>query len=548
MKKIHLAALYTFILSLFLSSCSEKEEEPPNIVLILADDMGYSDIGCYGSEISTPNIDQLAEDGLRFTHFYNGARSCPTRASLISGLYAHQTGMGGMEPDRGLPGYRGNINRECVTLAEALGANGYATYMAGKWHLTNKVNVDSAQDKFNWPVQRGFDRYYGTIAGAGNFFHPHSLTRQNKVIEEEARQDSSYYYTDAISNHAVQFIQQHPEEKDSPMFLYVAYTAPHWPLQAKEKDIAKYRKMYRAGWDEIRQSRYQRMIDMGIIEPEWELPPRDARVAAWDSLEYADLPDKVAESIEDADHLRALMTEKMATYAAMVDCMDQGIGRIVEALRQKGELDNTLLVFLSDNGGCDEWGTYGFGWNNFQKTGEIAGTEASSTSYGPAWAHVSNTPFRYYKLYDHEGGTATPFVVHWPKKIKKGGQLTRQVAHIIDIMPTFLDAGQGEYPTQYKGHSITPMEGESLLPVFEGDELGNRTLYWEHIGNRAVRKDNWKLVALRNQPWELYQIDADRSELNNLAGQYPEKVDSLSAMWEQWAERVHAKPWPWDKN
>lgn len=525
-----------------------EKSSRPNIILIMADDMGYSDIGCYGGEIETPNIDRLAKNGIRYTQFYNGARCCPTRASLLTGLYAHQAGMGCMEPDWNHPGYRGNINKECVTIAEALKINGYSTYMAGKWHVTNKTKVKTEEEKYNWPCQRGFDRFYGTIAGAGNFYQPATLTRDNENIEAEARQDDTFYYTDAISDNASKFIKEHSANKPGkPFFLYVAYTSPHWPLHAKEKDIAKYRGRYDAGWDVIRKQRHERMIKMGIIDERWKLSARDKRVAAWDDLKESDWVNlengSAAEFIKDADHFRSLMSEKMSTYAAMVDCMDQGIGKTIEALKATNQLDNTLIIFLSDNGGCDEWGTYGFGWNNFAKTKQISGTKESNTSYGPAWAHVSNTPFRYYKLYTHEGGTATPLVVHWPDKIKKSRLDTKQVGHIIDVMPTFIDAAAANYPREYNDNNIQAMEGVSLIPSFEGKTIERQPLFWEHIGNHAVRAGDWKLVARgENGPWELYNLAEDRTEQNDLAKEMPEKVQELNDAWFKWAQRCRVLP------
>jgi len=533
-------------------TCPASASPPkrPNIVLIMADDMGYSDIGCFGSEIETPNIDRLATNGIKYTQFYNGARCCPTRASLLTGLYAHQAGMGCMEPDWQHPGYRGNINKQCVTIAEALKTNGYATYMAGKWHITNKTNTatKNPDDKYNWPCQRGFDKYYGTIRGAGNFFEPASLVRQNEDILKEAKDDPNYYYTDAISENSAQFINDHIKEKPGdPFFMYVAYTAPHWPLHAKEKDIKKYRGKYDAGWDAIRKQRFERMQKMGIIDKKWKLPPRDSRVAAWDELKTSDWEQleggKANDRIKDADHFRRLMAEKMATYAAMIDSMDQGVGKIVDALKKTNQLDNTLIVFLSDNGGCDEWGTYGFGWGNYAETGKISGSKESNTSYGPAWAHVSNTPFRLYKLFVHEGGSATPLIVQWPGNVKKGA-LSKQVGHIIDMMPTFIDAANASYPKQYDRNTIQPMEGISLVPTFRNKNINRPApIFWEHIGNHAVRDGDWKLVARgENGPWELYDLVDDRSEMNNLADKHPEKVETMSKAWFEWANRCKVLP------
>jgi len=520
-----------------------KMNTHPNIILILADDMGYSDIGCYGGEIQTPNINKLAVNGLRFTQFYNGARCCPTRASLLTGLYAHQTGMGGMEPDWGLPGYRGNINNKCVTIAEALRPAGYSTYMAGKWHLTNKT-PKSEEEKFNWPLQRGFDRYYGTISGSGNFFEPASLTRDNENIENEAKEDKDFYYTDAISSNAVKFIKEHKQSKpDKPFFLYVAYTSPHWPLHAKESDIQKYRQTYKVGWDVIRKQRHERMIEIGIVDKKWPLSPRDSRVPAWDSLAESKMPDEVSKAIKGPEQMPSLMAEKMAVYAAQVDCMDQGVGRIVNALKDTGNLENTLLVFLSDNGGCDEYGPYGFGWANFAKTGKIAGPKESNASYGPAWAHVSNTPFCYYKHFIHEGGISTPLIVHWPEKIKTGNKFCGEVGHLIDIMPTFLEAAGAKYPKEFKGEKIHPAEGLSLVSAFSGNRLPERPIFWEHHGNRGVRQGKWKLVAHNEKgPWELYDMKEDRTELNNLIEKESELAKKLEDMWWEWAKRCNVLP------
>ena len=514
----------------------------------MADDMGFSDIGCYGSEIETPNIDKLAAGGLRFTQFYNGARCCPTRAALLTGLYAHQAGMGGMEPDRKIPGYRGNINKQCVTLAEALKLAGYSTFMTGKWHLTNRRTARTEEDKFYWPCQRGFDRFFGTIAGAGSFFQPATLTRDNENIEQTAREDPDFYYTDAISDHAAGFIREHvAADAARPFFLYVPYTAPHWPLHARDRDIAKYRGRYDRGWDVIRKERHQRMINMGLIDPKWTLPERDKRVLAWDEVDKKKVGGKVEEALDKVNRtLKEEMARKMEVYAAMIDSMDQGIGRIVETLTELGQLDNTLVIFLADNGGCDEWGTYGFGWNRLIANGADAGTRDSSISYGPAWAHVSNTPFRWYKLYTHEGGISTPLIAHWPARIKDHGKLRSQLGHIIDVMPTLLEVAGGEYPRQHAGEKIWPMEGKSLVPALDNKPVERECLFWEHIGNRAVRQGKWKLVARRpTGPWQLYDMEADRTETNDLSQKHPEKVKELAEKWDAWAKRANVMPWPW---
>jgi arylsulfatase len=528
-----------------LTTSAPAKKTAPNIILIMADDMGFSDIGCYGSEIATPNLDALAKNGLRFTQFYNGARCCPTRAALLTGLYAHQAGMGGMEPDWEEPGYRGNINKQCVTLAEALKQNGYATYMTGKWHLTNKTRAKTKEEKFNWPCQRGFDRLFGTIAGAGNFFAPKTLTRDNEDITNEAEQDDSFYYTDAISSNTVMFINEHCQtKKDTPFFQYVAYTAPHWPLHALPEDIKKYHGKYKAGWDVLRKERHERLKKLGLVNPKWKLSDRTGGVPAWDDLEKAGLPKHLA-AIPDItlENLKEYMELKMAIYAAQIDRMDQGIGKIVNALKKNGILDNTLIVFLADNGGCAEYSNYGFGTKE-GNTMDKLGSKVSNSSYGAGWANASNSPFRYYKHYAHEGGIGTPFIVHWPKVIKDGGAIRQQVGHIIDIMPTFLDVAGGTYPNEYKGNKITPVQGVSLVPAFMNKPL-KRTdaIYWEHHGNRAVRGGKWKLVANGEaSPWELYDMEADRTETTNLAETHPEIVKELNDKWWAWAKRSNVLP------
>lgn len=528
----------------------------PNIVLIMSDDMGYSDIGCYGGEIHTPNLDRLAAGGLRFTQFYNTARCCPTRASLLTGLYPHQTGVGHMMQDRGTDAYRGDLNRRCVTIAEVLRAAGYRTYMTGKWHVTRFTSPDGP--KHNWPLQRGFDRFYGTIHGAGSFYDPNTLMRDNTMISpynDPEYQPETFYYTDAISDHAVRFIAEHQQQHaDRPFFLYVAYTAAHWPMHALPKDIAKYRGRYDAGYGAIRQGRYERMKKLGVIDPRWELSPQAGR---WEEVEN-----------------KRWEAACMEVYAAMIDNMDQGIGRIVAELEKHRLLDNTLIFFLQDNGGCAEGvGRRGNqrradrptlppmdpaalqpdmipkqtrdGWPVLQGTGVLPGPADTFIAYGRGWANVSNTPFREYKHWVHEGGISTPLIVHWPAGVPRQGQLEHQPGHLIDIMATCVDVAGAEYPRQYNGRPIQPMEGVSLVPVFTGGSLPPRTLYWEHEGNRAVRQGKWKLVAKgRKGPWELYDIEADRSELHNLANQFPERVRQMAALWQQYAERTGVLPWP----
>lgn len=500
----------------------------PNIILIMADDMGFSDIGCYGGEIQTPNLDRLAEHGLRYTQFYNTARCCPTRASLMSGLYAHQTGMGAMTQPTPLRGYQGHIGRNCVTIAEVLKSAGYATFMSGKWHLTTNANKLATGSKHNWPRQRGFDRFFGTIAGAGSFYTPTTLTLDNHPITEFPK---DFYYTSAIGEYGAKFIREHGKgEDDQPFFLYVPFTAPHWPLHALEKDIKKYRGKYLKGWDVLRAERHARQLKMGLVDQRWSISDRHERAPAWDTLDKAQ---------------RKEMDERMAIYAAMIDSMDQAIGTILKAVADVKQTENTLVLFLADNGGCDESGLFGFE----RKKGGRLGTDSSFASYGLCWANASNTPFQFFKKDNHEGGIASPLVVHWPEGIDKEhyGKLRHQPAHVIDIMATAVELAGAEYPKRFRGHDIVPLEGRSLVPTLEDKPLDRQALYWEHVGNRAVRSGDWKLVAntrFRKQQWELYNLRTDRTETVNLIDQREDKAQELEAMWQAWAARAHVLPKP----
>jgi arylsulfatase len=539
------------------AATSDESTRRPNIVLIMADDMGYSDIGCYGGEIETPTLDSLAAGGLRFTQFYNTGRCCPTRAALLTGLYSHQAGVGWMMTDRGHDGYRGDLNNRCVTIAEALLPAGYSTYMSGKWHVTPHVQPNGK--KHNWPLQRGFDHFYGTIHGAGSFYDPNSLTRDNQQVSPAADPEykpEQYYYTDAISDHAVRFIKEHEAATpDKPFFIYVAYTAAHWPMHALEKDIAKYRGEYDSGYGTIREARWQRMQKMGLIDSKW----------------------KMTEQAEDWQRVsnREWELRCMEVYAAMVDNMDQGIGRIVQTLKKTDDFDNTLILFLQDNGGCAE----GLGRRprngltarpdkptlTVMKPGELQkqmippqtrdgypivmgpgvmpGPDGTYIAYGRGWANVSNTPFREYKHWVHEGGIATPLIAHWPAKIKRHGAFENQPGHLVDLMATCVDLAKADYPEKVGENEIKPMEGTSLAPAFVGESLSRKhPIFWEHEGNRAIRDGKWKLVAKENLPWELYDMAADRTEQNDLMKERPELAKQLEAKWDVWAARANVLP------
>jgi len=497
-----------------------KTDNRPNIVLIMADDMGFSDLGCYGSEIHTPNLDHLAAGGLRFKQFYNAARCCPTRASLLTGLYPHQAGMGQMTNEKGdinPPGaYEGYLNDKCVTIAEVLKTAGYTTLMAGKWHV--------GESRPHWPVDRGFDRYYGLISGAANYFDITMAKSANKTrrfaVDDKpyVPPPENFYITDAFTDNALNFLDQYGR-KQNPFFLYLAYTAPHWPLHALPEDIAKYKGKYMDGWDALRRKRHKRMIEMGIVDAKWPLSPRDDGAVAW-------------ETVED----KKLMDLKMAIYAAQIDRMDQNIGRILTKLKEIDKEKNTLVMFLSDNGGCHETGPLGFDRRN---NGLPPGGVDSYMSYGQSWANASNTPFRMFKKFTHEGGIATPLIVRWPAVVKDKGTLTNQPGHIVDIMATCVDLAGAHYPQKFRGKRIVAMQGTSLLPVFQGKKRKPHDyLFWEHIGHKAVRHGKWKLVAKKKDDWELYDLEKDRTEMNNLADKYPQIVAHLKGKYEQWASMV----------
>jgi len=500
------------------------QQTKPNIIFIMADDMGFSDIGSYGSEILTPNIDRLADKGVRLKQFYNTGRCCPTRASLLTGLYSHNAGMGYMTGfDQGVPGYKGDLNKNNITIAEALKHAGYSSFMCGKWHVCSNIRPKGSQE--NWPQQRGFERYFGTLNGSGSFFTPKTLTSGNSLLKAS----KDFYYTDAISDSASTFISDHASKKDkSPFFLYVAYTAPHWPLHAKEKDIEKYIKVYEKGWDVLRKERYKKQLDLGVIDKSFKLSNRDDSIPSWASIPTSE---------------RAIWVKRMATYAAQIDCMDQGIGRITETLNKNNLTQNTMIVFMSDNGGCAEYKS------TMDPGIDKLGSDESFESYRGNWANLSNTPFRLYKTRVHEGGIHTPFIVSWPGHTAKNGSIIdNEPAHIIDLMPTFLAAAGATYPLTNKGNKIHPFNGQSLLSVFKGEKMPERALYWEHQANRAIRVQDWKMVSKSTEiapyigEWELYNLKNDKTELNDLSKQYPEKVKELEKMWTKWANENNVFP------
>ncbi|GLZ07529.1 sulfatase [Actinomadura sp. NBRC 104412] len=509
----------------------------PNIVLILADDLGYSDIGCYGGEIRTPNLDRLGRAGVRMSQFYNTARCSPSRASLLTGLHPHQTGIGILANDDGPGGYPGSLNERCVTAAEVFGDAGYATCLSGKWHLS----ADLWEPAPSWPTRRGFAEFFGTISGCGSYYDPATLRRGEKDASAESRR-SGFFYTDAISDHAVEFIRTQAASA-RPFFAYVSYTAPHWPLHAPESDVAAYDGVYDAGWDELRERRLDRLRTEELLGTESPLSRRDPTQPPW-----AEAPDK------------AWQARRMQVYAAQVERMDRGIGRILDQLDASRVLDDTLVVFLSDNGGCAEELPQGdpevFRGKRHMVPAATRdgaelrigndpsidpGPEDTYASYGRAWANLSNTPFRFYKRWVHEGGIATPFIVHWPAGLS-GGSIVHTPFQLTDVLPTLLAATGVGYPARRMGREVAPLEGRSMVPALRGEKAADATLFWEHIGNAAVRRGRWKLVSEYPGSWELYDMHVDRSELTDLAGRHPELVAELAAEYDRWARRVGVIP------
>lgn len=518
--------IHCFVLCLLLvfnAALAQKSKPKPNIVIILADDMGFADLGSFGSEIQTPNIDRLAAQGLKMTQFYNAGRCCPSRTALLTGLYPHQAGVGDMVADKGSPAYQGYLNEHCATIAELLKAEaGYTTIVSGKWH----VGLQPSALAYN----RGFDRSFTMLNNGSSYFNSKPLYNDGSRItfmlgdQEIVRNDTSKYLTQAITDFAVQSLDA-IKHQQNPFFLYIAYNAPHWPIQALPQDIAKYKGKYLKGWDILRDNRYQKLLASGIIKKEWALSPRYASVPDWDKL-----------NAEEKDK----WDTRMAIYAAMIDRMDVCVGEILNKLKQIGKDKNTIILFASDNGGsADEVKSLS---TVIQKNG-VPGSVESIDSYEKPWANVSNTPFKLFKRNMHEGGIATPFIAYFPGAIK-AGSTNAQPAHFIDILPTCLSLAGVSYPQVFKGRELTPVEGSSLLDVFNGNPYkGHDAIFWEHEGSRAIRKGKWKLVAEINTPWELYNMESDRSEINNLASKYPDKVKELETEYLAWAAKVGVQDW-----
>ena len=518
-----------------------KKQQRPNIIVMMVDDMGFSDPGCYGGEIDTPNIDSLARDGLRFTRFHNCARCCPTRASLLTGQYPHEVN---------LVRNGQSLSRSGVTIPEALKPAGYDTAMAGKWHLSftptlgdrhmdwldHQIQHEPFAPIESYPVNRGFDKHFGVIWGVIDHFDPFTLVDGTEPVKDVP---DDFYFTDAITDKAIEYIEGFAES-DNPFFLYYAHCAPHWPLHAKPKDIAKYRGKYDGGWEKLRKDRYERQLKLGLFDEETApLPKLEKSCRKWDTLDEKE---------------KAYQSRKMEVHAAMIDCIDQNLGRVLKTLKETGQFDNTLILFLSDNGASPEsYPDPGYDRPSRTRDGrkvlynrnaplETIGSETSCCGIGQAWGNAANTPFRYWKKESYEGGCNTPMIVHWPAGLKtRPGSITRQTGHVMDIAATCLELSGAVYPTQFNGYDINPQRGKSLTPIFEGKtHNGHDVLFFEHEWGRAIIADGWKLVEysdLRSE-WELYHLDKDLTETTNVAKQYPEKCEALKQQWIAWAKEI----------
>ncbi len=519
----------------------QAESKRPNIILVLVDDMGFSDLGLTGSEIRTPNIDSIARNGVLLSAMYNCARCCPTRAALLTGLYPHNAGIGHMGSNLGSPAYQGFLRNDSATIAEALRLAGYRTLMSGKWHVGGDYTarlVDSwrvGDVEHPTPRQRGFDRFYGFVDGVMNYFSPHYMMEDDSRVEVSP---SEFYLTDAITDNAVKMIDESVAAKQ-PFFMYLAHHAPHWPLHAQEEDIAKYDGVYNRGWDAVRGARHEEMQARNVLLHKWDISRRDDKAPAWQDIKIKDWESR-----------------RMAVYAAMIDRLDQNIGRVLTRLKQHEIHDDTLILFLSDNGGCaefmaeDGWGKFYPDHHNDGRKIEIGnrpslrpGGPLTYMSYDLPWANVSNAPFRLFKHWVHEGGISTPLLAQWPARFRPGG-IAHTPAHVVDIMPTILEAAGVSYPKEVGGHAIQPADGESLMALLDGKTWSRaQPIYWEHEGNCAVRVGDFKLVRQYGKDWELYDMEKDRTELHDLAGKNHPLEKKLKQEYSSWARRIGVEDW-----
>ena len=528
----------------------------PNIVTFLFDDMGFSDLGCFGGEIETPSIDALASGGFRATQFYNTARCCPARASLLTGLYPHQAGIGMMVYRDYGDGYRGGLNDRCVTLAEVLKDSGYQTMLSGKWHAGHQPHMR--------PETRGFERFTGIYTHVDSYWKVLpgcEIYRDGELLMEAGRpvnpynSEKEFYTTDFFTDTAIDYIDQAAEKPDIPFFLHVCHNAPHFPLEAPDHLIEKYRGRYLKGWDRLKEEKLERMKAMGIVGPGQKM----ARGTGFDQAEREGFnfkPPFDTEEIPKWDEHNENQKEELdfrrAMYAAQIERLDENIGRVTEHLKKKELLDNTLILIMSDNGCSGELGFYGMNWPQYQISNyeEWRTRGGWSISQGQCWASLSNTPLRKYKIFVHEGGIGSPFIAHWPKGISEPGRIcSDQTFHLIDIMPTLCDVAGAVYPEERSGNRTTPVQGISMVPWLtdSGKAEEARTLYWQHEVNAAIRQGNWKLVTSDDRKpdsWELYDLTEDRSESDDLSGDQPQRVEQMKAQWREWAENSDVLPWP----
>jgi arylsulfatase A-like enzyme len=496
----------------------------PNVVVILIDDMGFADLGCYGGEVPTPNIDKMADEGVRFTQFYNTARCSTSRAALLTGLYPHQAGMGYLENlvVSGSKGTTGHLSDDCVTMAEVLDAAGYLTIMTGKWHL--------GEDRGTPPWQRGFAR--SLSANIGELYFPNQQQKRENGIRlngkrfelDDPKFGKDWYGPDLITEWGLKFIDEAIAE-NKPFFYYLPHCATHFPLQVPQEDIERYRGKYKVDWDKLREARHKRQIEMGLVDAKWPLAEHPPGVPDWNSL-----------SDEEKDHFDHIM----AIDAAMIDRLDRSVGILIDGLTKRGVLDNTIVMLMCDNGGNAESGPRG------RLEGDQPGGPKSVVFLGQSWATVANTPFRRYKHFTHEGGISTPLIVHWPAGIDqaRNGKLEPQPGHLVDLMPTVVEVTGATYPKHYKGHAIEPIEGTSLVPAFAGKPLDRQQpIFFAHEGNRAIRDGKWKLVMKFKGAWELYDIEADRTEQHDLITKEPQVAIRLAKEWNAWAERADVDAW-----
>ena len=523
----------------------------PNVLVIVADDLGYSDVGCFGGDIKTPNLDALAEDGVRLTGIYNEARCCPSRASILTGLYAHQAGMGGMSEATPRPGYLGHIRATAPTIAEALKPAGYRTAAFGKWHLANTLqrpnhlkdlNRQTFPDVFcpieQYPTRRGFDVYWGALWGLVDYYNPFSLVDGETPVKDLP---ADFYMTDATNAHAADYIKANAKS-DKPFFMYLANNAPHWPLHARPEDIAKYKDQYNDGYDAVRHARYDRMVQMGLIEP--KVTALAPTTGDWDKF-----------TPEEKKFHAALYQ----THAAMVDRLDQGLGRVFQAIKDAGEWDNTLIFFFSDNGASPEE-PYGPGFDRpsvardgkpirhkYDDLNVLAGDEHTFYYIGRDWANVANTPYRKAKASQYNGGERTPMIVHWPAGLKvANGSIIQTRGHVIDLMPTILEAAGATLPDTMAGEKTHALQGVSLMPLLQGATAlpDYPPMFGEHEGGRSViTPDGFKLIKDRDEKkWHLYDLNTDQSELNDKAAAEPDRVTGMRAMWDAWAKENNVEP------